>query len=60
MDEAQGVSGLPPSSEVDDTLIEESLRMSLRARLEQNDRLLRALEKLEQGFALVRSQHDPR
>ena len=55
-DEAGGAE----AGEVDETLLEETLRLSPRERLENNDQLLRTVEKLEQGFAAIRADRDPR
>jgi hypothetical protein len=45
--------------EVDESLIAETLRLSPRERVLQNDRLLRMVSKLEQGFAAFRARRDP-
>jgi hypothetical protein len=45
---------------VDETLLDEMLACTPRERLLNNDQLLRTVEKLEQGFAVLRADRDPR
>ncbi len=55
----QAVPDGAPADEVDETLLDETLRSTPRERVQNNDQLLRTVEKLEQGFAAIRPHRDP-
>jgi len=46
------------SNEVDVTLIQETLALTPQQRLQQNDRVLRMIEELRDGFAKSRKSAD--
>jgi hypothetical protein len=46
------------SSEVDVTLIQETLALTPQQRIQQNDRVLRMIEELRDGFAKSRNTTD--
>jgi len=46
------------SSEVDITLIQETLALTPQQRIQQNDRVLRMIEELRDGFAKSRKPVD--
>jgi len=45
---------------VDSTLIDEMLALTPEERLRQNDRMLRTIQELRDGFAAARPDHAPR
>ena len=53
------MAGADPHVAVDSTLIDELLALTPEERLRQNDRMLRTIQELRDGFAAARSDHAP-
>lgn len=51
--------GAEPRIAVDSTLVDDMLALTPEERLRQNDRMLRTIQELRDGFAAARPDHPP-